>query len=93
MGEALAPLRAEGFAVVGSGLTFHNMRAFFSSSPAVVASAEVGPMLGCSHSSFPFTLALASADWLPYTSAACFALQLVHSALPRLTPRSYCAGL
>jgi len=41
LGKAIAPLREQGVLIVGSGMSFHNMQAFFSGNPSVKARSEL----------------------------------------------------
>ncbi len=71
MGRALQPLREEGVLIVGSGNSYHNLREFFSDSPAACeASAQFDTWLGAAVQAAPAERERLLTDWRTAPGAA-----------------------
>ena len=85
-GEAIAPLRNEGVLVVGSGLTYHNMRGFRQPASAPVAEA-FGAYLGQAVTAAPEDRRRMLVEWAKGPAA-----RLAHPREDHLLPLMVCAG-
>jgi aromatic ring-opening dioxygenase catalytic subunit (LigB family) len=64
IGRALAPLRAEGVLIVGSGMSYHNLRRFFVDNPGVNATAtQFDDWLGAAVTATPAERERRLAQW------------------------------
>ena len=86
MGRALAPLRDEGIFIVGSGMSYHNMRAFFAGGPAA-GSAEFDAWLTDAVTASPEERARRLTGWASAPSA-----RTAHPREEHLLPLRVIAG-
>jgi len=89
IGKALEPLRDEGVLIIGSGMSYHNLREFFTADPRVIADAE----------QFDTALTAALLDPVPAARDACLvrwkdmpAALAVHPRAEHLLPLMVVAG-
>ena len=89
IGKALEPLRDEGVLIIGSGMSYHNLREFFTADPRVIAGAE----------QFDTALTAALLDPVPAARDACLirwkdmpAALAVHPRAEHLLPLMVVAG-
>ena len=86
IGRALAPLRDEGVFIVGSGMSYHNMRAFFAGGPAA-GSAEFDAWLTQAVTASPDERSRRLASWATAPSA-----RVAHPREEHLLPLMVIAG-
>lgn len=88
IGRALAPLRDEGILIVGSGMSFHNLRAFFSRDPHVAPiSDSFDAWLTAAVTAEPATRDRSLVDWAAAPNA-----KLAHPREEHLLPLMVIAG-